>query len=102
MKQIVGIVCLVSTLGLGGCSSSQPFRFGETFCDCVKKAHGDRTLYQQCADSVIQSSVEYQQVLKNANREEFMKWRKSIVQGMVECKEELRDMGIIIDTTHAR
>lgn len=100
MKQIVLISCLFGTLW--GCSSSQPFRFGETFCDCVKKAHGDRTLYQQCADSVIQSSVEYQQVLKNANREEFMKWRKNIVQGMVECKEELRDMGIIIDTTHAR
>lgn len=87
---------------LWGCSTSVASKFGETLCDCANKAKGDRNVYQECADNVINSSEEYQRVVKNANREEYMNWRKKTLQGMSDCREELKAMGVILDTNQVR
>ena len=101
MKRNYLIVCLSMTL-LWGCSTSVASKFGETLCDCANKAMGDRSVYQECADKVIHSSEEYQKVLKNANREEYMNWRNKTLQGMSDCREELKAMGVILDTNQVR
>lgn len=101
MNRTFFIVCFSLPL-LWGCSVSSASKFGETLCECVTKARGDRNAYQECADKVIKSSKEYQQVLQNANREEYMYWRKKTLQGMIDCQEELRSMGVILDTNQVR
>jgi len=101
MKRNFLIVCLSVAL-LSGCSNSMASKFGETLCDCANKAKGDRNVYQECADKVIHSSEDYQKVLKNANREEYMNWRKKTLQGMSDCLDELRAMGVILDTNQVR